>query len=146
MSENDIAKQVLDAAFLVHTKLGPGVFESVYEVVLTHELCKKGLRVERQKPMAILYDGIRFDEAFRADLVVNEKVIVELKSVETLSPVHAKQLLTQLRLTELKLGLLINFGEAHLKNGIKRIINGQIDVTKDTEEIKGAAHDSQVSL
>ena len=126
MNENEIAKQVLDAAFVIHTKLGPGVFESVYEVILAHELRKKGLIVERQKPMAILYDGIRFDEAFRSDVVVNSKVIVELKSIEALSPVHTKQLLTQLRLSGLKLGLLINFGEAHLKNGIRRVINGQL--------------------
>lgn len=146
MSENEIAKQVLDTAFLVHTKLGPGVFESVYEVVLSHELHKKGLLVERQKPMSIRYDGIQFDEAFRADLVVNEKVIVELKSVEALSGVHAKQLLTQLRLTGLKLGLLINFGEAHLKNGIKRIINGSIDLTLERNKTKGAVNDPQINL
>ena len=127
MTENEIAKQILDAAFAVHSKLGPGLLESVYEVVLTYELQKKGLIAERQKPMPILYDNIRFDEAFRSDVVVNGKVIAELKSVETLLPVHAKQVLTQLRLSGLKLGLLINFGEAHLKNGIKRIINGYLD-------------------
>jgi GxxExxY protein len=127
MKENDISKLILDSAFVVHTKLGPGLLESVYEVVLAHELRKSGLTVERQKPMPITYDGIRFDEAFRADLVVGEKVIVELKSVSTTTPVHAKQLLTQLRLSGLKLGLLINFGEAHLRNGIKRLINGQVD-------------------
>jgi len=103
MTENEIAKHVLDAAFVVHSKIGPGVLESV------------------------VYDGIRFDEAFRSDLVVEGKVIAELKSVQALSPVHAKQILTQLRLTGLKLGLLINFGEAHLKNGIKRVINGQLE-------------------
>ncbi len=127
MSENELAKVVLDAAFLVHTKLGPGLLESVYEVVLAHEVRKHPVSVERQKPMAIVYDGIRFDEAFRSDLVVGEKVIVEIKSVAALAPVHAKQLLTQLRLSGLKLGLLINFGEAHLKHGIKRVINGQLD-------------------
>jgi GxxExxY protein len=127
MKENDISKLILDSAFVVHMKLGPGLLESVYEVVLAHELRKSGLTVERQKPMPITYDGIRFDEAFRADLVVGEKVIVELKSVSTTTPVHAKQLLTQLRLSGLKLGLLINFGEAHLRNGIKRLINGQVD-------------------
>ena len=127
MKENDISKLILDSAFVVHTKLGPGLLESVYEVVLAHELRKSGLTVERQKPMPITYDGIRFDEAFRADLVVGEKVIVELKSVSTTTPVHAKQLLTQLRLSGLKLGLLINFGEAHLRNGIKRLISGQVD-------------------
>ena len=88
---------------------------------------------ERQKPMPIVYDNIRFDEAFRSDLVVNRKVIVELKSVEALLPVHAKQLLTQLRLSGLKLGLLINFGEAHLKNGIKRVINGDLDTETPPE-------------
>src|SRR5881296_3780855 len=127
MHENEIAKQILDAAFVVHTKLGPGVFESVYEVVLAHELRKRGLVVERRKAMSIVYEGIQFDEAFRSDLVVNGKVVIELKSVEALSAVHAKQLLTQLRLSGLKLGLLINFGEAHLKDGIKRIINGRLD-------------------
>ena len=127
MTENEIAKQILDAAFVIHTKLGPGVFESVYEMVLAHELRKRGLAVERQKAMSIVYDGIRFDEAFRSDLVVNGKVVVELKSVEALSTVHAKQLLTQLRLSGLKPRLLINFGEAHLKNGIKRVVNGQLE-------------------
>jgi GxxExxY protein len=127
MTENEIAKQILDAAFRVHTKLGPGLFESVYEVVMAYELKKRGLTADRQKAMPIIYDGIRFDEAFRSDIVVDGKVITELKSVEALLPVHAKQLLTQLRLSDLKLGLLINFGETHLKNGIKRIINGQLD-------------------
>jgi len=116
MSENEIAKRVLDCAFVVHTKLGPGLLESVYEVVMAHELRKKGLTVERQKPMPITYDGIRFEQAFRADLLVDSKVIAELKSVESLSALHAEQVLTQLRMTDLKLGLLINFGEAHLKN------------------------------
>jgi GxxExxY protein len=133
MTENEIAKQILDAAFLVHTGLGPGLLESVYEVVLAYELEKTGLTAERQKPMPIVYDNIRFDEAFRSDLVVNGKVIAELKSVEALLPVHAKQLLTQLRLSSLKLGLLINFGEAHLKNGIKRIINGHLDTETSPE-------------
>jgi GxxExxY protein len=126
MTENEIAKQFLDAAFVVPTKLGPGVFESVYEVVLAHELRKKGLIVERQKPMSIVYDGIRLDEAFRSDMVVSGKLIVERKSVDALPAVHAKQLPTQLRLSGIKLGLLINFGEAHLKNRIKRVINGQL--------------------
>jgi GxxExxY protein len=133
VTENEIARQILDAAFAVHSKLGPGLLESVYEVVLAYELKKKGLTPERQKPMPILYDNIRFDEAFRSDVVVNGKVIVELKSVEALLPVHAKQLLTQLRLSGLKLGLLINFGEAHLKNGIKRAINGQLDAEDPPE-------------
>ena len=133
MTENEISKQILDAAFAVHSKLGPGLLESVYEVILAYELHKRGLTAERQKPMPILYDNIRFDEAFRSDLVVNAKVIAELKSVEALLPVHAKQLLTQLRLSGLKLGLLINFGEAHLRNGIKRVINGHLDTETPPE-------------
>ncbi len=135
MTENDIARQVLDAAFHVHTRLGPGLFESVYEVIMDYELRKSGLIAERQKPMPITYDNVRFDEAFRSDLVVNGKVIAELKSVEALLPVHAKQLLTQLRLSGLKLGLLINFGEAHLKNGTKRIINGRLDGESESSDI-----------
>ena len=133
MTENEIAKQILDAAFVVHTKLGPGLLESVYEVVMQYELKKRGLTAERQKSMPIVYDNIRFDEAFRADVVVNGKVVIELKSVEVLLSVHAKQLLTQLRLSGLKLGLLINFGEAHLKNGIKRVINGRLDAEATPE-------------
>jgi GxxExxY protein len=133
MPENKIAKHILDAAFLVHTKLGPGLLESVYEVIIAYELKKRGLTAERQKAMPIMYDDIRFDEAFRSDLVVNGKVIAELKSVEVLLPVHAKQVLTQLRLSGLKLGLFINFGEAHLKNGIKRIINGRLDEESSAE-------------
>jgi GxxExxY protein len=127
VNENEIAKKILDAAFVVHTKLGPGLLESVYEVVLAHEVRKTGLHVERQRPMPINYDGMRFEEGYRADLLVESKVIVELKSVAALSAIHGKQVLTQLRLSELKLGLLINFGETHLKNGIKRIINGKLD-------------------
>lgn len=133
MTENEIANQVLDAAFVVHTNLGPGLLESVYEVILGYERKKRGLTAERQKPMPIMYDNIRFDEAFRSDLVVNGKVIAELKSVDALLPVHAKQLLTQLRLSGLKLGLLINFGEAHLKNGIKRVINGHLNAENPLE-------------
>jgi len=133
MTENEIARQILDAAFAGHTKLGPGLFESVYEVVLAYELQKRGLTAERQKAMPIVYDSIRFDEAFRSDLVVDGKVIAELKSVDALLPVHGKQLLTQLRLNGLKLGLLINFGEAHLKNGIKRVIKGHLDAENPLE-------------
>jgi GxxExxY protein len=133
MTENEIAKQILDAAFVVHTKLGPGLLESVYEVVLALELKKRALTAERQKPMPIMYENIRFDEAFRSDLVVNGKVIAELKSVEVLLPLHTKQLLTQLRLSGLNLGLLINFGEAHLKDGIKRVINGHLDAENPSD-------------
>jgi GxxExxY protein len=128
-----LPSEFLDCAFVVLTKLGPGLLESVHEVVMAHELRKKGLTVERQKPMPITYDGVRFEQAFRADLLVDSKVIAELKSVESLSALHAKQVLTQLRMTDLKLGLLINFGEAHLKNGIKRIINGKLEDETSSE-------------
>ena len=124
LTENQLSKLILDAAFKVHTKTGPGLLESVYEVTLAHELRKQGLRVERQVPIPIRYDELTFDEGFRADLLVEEKVIVELKSVEQLARVHGKQVLTQLRLSGRKLGLLINFGEVHLKDGIERIVNG----------------------
>jgi len=130
MTENEIASPVLDAAFLLHTKLDPGLLETV---VLAHEMRKKGLSVERQLPVPIVYDGIRLDEAFRIDLLVGSKMIVELKSVECLSPPHVKQLLTQLRLANFKLGLLINFGERHLKNGIKRIINRTLQPEEPSE-------------
>src|SRR3954467_3826438 len=133
MTENEVAKRVLDAAFLVHTKLGSGLLESVYEVVLAHELRKVGLTVARQKAMPITYDGLLFEEGYRADLLVEKLVIVELKSVAALTAVHGKQVLTQLRLSRLKLGLLINFGESHLKNGIRRIINGQLEDSASDE-------------
>jgi len=123
-TENQLSKIILDAAFKVHTKSGPGLLESVYEVILAHELRKQGLQVERQVPIRIRYEELVFDAGFRADLLVEDKVIVELKSVEKLVPVHSKQVLTQLRLSERLLGLLINFGEVHLKNGIERIVNG----------------------
>lgn len=124
MKENQIAKEIVDASFNIHLSLGPGLLESVYEVVLTHELVKRGLYVERQKVISIQYNGLVFDEGFRADIVVERLVIVELKSVENIAPVHKKQLLTYLRLTNKKLGLLINFGSALIKNGIFRIVNG----------------------
>jgi len=124
LTENQLSKIILDAAFKVHTKTGPGLLETVYEVSLAHELRKQGLRVERQVPIPIRYDELVFDEGFRADLLVEDKVIVELKSVEQTLRVHSKQVLTQLRLSDRKLGLLINFGEIHLKNGIERIVNG----------------------
>ncbi len=124
MDENEIAKNILDAAFRLHRELGPGLLESVYEAVLARELSRKGFTVTRQQSVPIRFEELQFDEGFRADLVVNNLVIVELKSVEQLHPVHAKQLLTYLKLMELKLGLLINFNEALLKDGIKRVVNG----------------------
>jgi GxxExxY protein len=127
MTENQLGKRILDFAFEIHTELGPGLLETVYEVVLAHELRGIGLEVERQKPVPIVYRGLSFDEGFRADLIVENKVIVELKSVEALKRVHAKQVLTQLRLTNLRLGYLINFGEEHLKHGIKRLANRLVE-------------------
>ena len=124
MNENEIAKIIVDAAFQVHKRLGPGLLESVYEIVLGYELKKRGLKVERQVPVAIAYDDIKFDEGFRTDLIVEEKVILELKSVEKVGLVHKKQLLTYLRLADKKLGLLINFGSELIRNGISRIVNG----------------------
>ncbi len=124
MDENALAKVVVDAAFKVHTTLGPGLLESVYETVLAHELRDRGLRVARQVPIAIEYRGMRFDEAFRADLLVEDLLIVELKSIEATRPVHTKQLLTYLRLSHRKLGLLINFGAPLIKQGITRVVNG----------------------
>lgn len=123
MTENEIAKIVVEAAFQIHTKLGPGLLESVYEEILHYILKSKGLRVERQKSISVLWDDLKLDIGFRADLIVEEKVIIELKSVETLAPVHPKQLLTYLKVTGLKLGLLINFNEQYIKNGITRIVN-----------------------
>jgi len=124
MDENAISKVVLDTAFKVHSKLGPGLLESVYEVVLARELTKQGFAVICQQPVEIRYEDMLFEESFRADLVVNGLLIVEIKSVEKVLPVHPKQLLTYLRLSGLKLGLLINFNEALLKDGIKRVVNG----------------------
>lgn len=124
MTENELSKVVVDAAFKVHTKVGPGLLESVYEVILAHELQQRGLRVQRQVAIPIAYEGIRIEEAFRADIIINELLIVEVKSTESSPPVHKKQLLTYLRLTGLKLGLLINFGSPLIKDGIHRIVNG----------------------
>jgi GxxExxY protein len=131
LHENTIARHVVDAALQVHQQLGPGLLESVYRIVLAHELRRRGLVVEREVPVPIRYNGVIFEEGFRADLVVAEKVLVELKSVESLAPVHAKQVLTYLRLTNRKLGLLINFGESQIKNGIKWLINGTLDAEED---------------
>ena len=118
-----IAKDVVDASMKIHMKLGPSVWEIVYEVVLAHELRRRGYEVERQRPVPIRYDDLTFDEGFKADLIVNNCLLVELKSLEKLAPVHSKQVLTYIRLLDFRLGLLINFGEALLKNGIKRIAN-----------------------
>ncbi|MDD2500797.1 MAG: GxxExxY protein [Geobacter sp.] len=124
MHENELAAKVMDASFIIHRELGPGLLESVYEAVLAKLLTDKGLFIERQVAVPVKFQGLSFDEGFRADLIVENKLIIELKSVERLQPVHSKQLLTYLRLTGCKLGLLINFGDNLLKDGIKRVANG----------------------
>ena len=127
MTENEIGRIVVDCAFKVHQKLGPGLLESVYEVALAHEIRKRGLSLERQIPIPVVYDDLRFDEGFRADIIVEGKVILELKSVEQLAKVHHKQLFTYLKLADKRLGLLLNFGADLMKEGIKRIANGMED-------------------
>lgn len=124
MTENEIAREVVDAAYRVHSALGPGLLESVYERVLSFELTKRGLRHVRQQAVPIVYEGEKFDDGFRADIVVEGKVILELKSVESVEKVHLKQLLTYIRLADKRLGLLINFGAPMIKEGIHRVVNG----------------------
>lgn len=124
---NEISGHILDSAIKVHRSLGPGLLESVYERALAHELKKRGLKVDVQIPVTFTYDDIVFDEGFRADLIVDDSVIVELKSVEALKDLHKKQLLTYLRLSGHKLGLLINFNEVLLKDGLTRVANGTPD-------------------
>ncbi|NOZ39012.1 MAG: GxxExxY protein [Planctomycetes bacterium] len=126
MHENEIGTVIIDCAVHLHQSLGPGLLETVYEVTLARKLEKRGLSVQRQIPIAIEFEGHRFEEGFRADLIVEGKVILELKSVENVHPAHKKQLLTYLRLTGMKLGYLLNFGDALMKDGITRIINGKL--------------------
>ena len=123
MTENELSKIIVDCAFKIHTKFGPGLLESVYEAVLAHELEKRGCRVTSQQAIPVIYETVKLDVGFRTDLIVNERVIIEIKSVEAISPVHLKQLQTYLRLTNKKLGLLINFNVELIKNGIKRVVN-----------------------
>jgi GxxExxY protein len=120
---DDITGAVVDAAMKIHMEIGPGLLESVYEAVLARALERRGFQVERQKVIRFEYDGMVFEEGFRTDLLVEGRVIVELKSVEKLAPVHSKQLLTYLRLMKLPVGLLINFGAATLKEGLHRVVN-----------------------
>ena len=124
MKENEIGTIIVDTAVKLHKELGPGLLESVYEVVLSKLLVKKGLHVQRQVSIPIEYAGEYFDEGFRVDLLVEGKVIIEIKSVEKIIPVHQKQLLTYLKLTKTKLGFVLNFGAAVMKDGIDRIVNG----------------------
>ena len=124
MTENEIATQIVDAAFKLHTKLGPGLLESVYEVLLAHELSTRGLKVARQLSVPVIYEGIQFEHGYQLDLLVEDKVIVEIKSIEQVIGIHKKQLLTYLKLADKRLGLLINFNVELIKNGISRVVNG----------------------
>ncbi len=123
MTENEIAKIIVNTAYDIHVKLGPGLLESVYEEILYFELTEQGLYVERQKPIPVFWKNIRMEIGFRADLIVEKKVIVELKSVDRIAPVYPKQLLTYLRILDNRLGLLINFNEKYIKDGISRVVN-----------------------
>ena len=123
MTENEISKIIWDKCFRIHSRLGPGLFESVYEEILAFEMTKAGLLFERQKYLPVVWDGLLLENGFRADFLVENKVIIELKSVEMLSAVHSKQVLTYLKITHLKLGLLINFNSLLLKDGFQRIAN-----------------------
>lgn len=136
MTENTIAQQIVDAAFRIHTRLGPGLLESVYDAVLRHELAQRGLRTVHQQSIPVIYDQVHIDVGFRADLIVEDKVIVEIKSIEALAPVHKKQLLTYLRLADKRLGLLINFHVALIKDGIIRIVNGLEDEAGRKSELR----------
>jgi GxxExxY protein len=123
MTENEIATIIVNTAYNIHVKLGPGLLESVYEEIMYYELVKQGLNVERQKAVPVFWEDIKMDIGFRADLIVENKVIIELKSVENLAQVHPKQLLTYLKIADKRLGLLINFNEKLIKDGITRIVN-----------------------
>jgi len=123
MDENDIGTLIVDTAFYLHKNLGPGLLESVYEVILAKLLSQKGLYVQRQVSIPIEFEGEHFEEGFRVDLFIEGKVIIELKSVEKITPANKKQLLTYLKLTHTKLGYILNFGEALIKEGIFRIVN-----------------------
>ena len=126
MNENNLSEKIIGLAIKIHSTLGPGLLESAYEKALVYELTKNGFQVEAQKSIQINYEGILIEEGYRADIIVNDLVILELKSVKQIEDIHLKQLLTYIRLSNKKLGLLINFNEILLKNGIRRVINGKI--------------------
>ena len=124
MDVEALATVAIDCGFKLHSQLGPGLLESAYEAVLAHSLVRRGLTVERQRPVPIIYDGVAVDEGFRFDLLIERKLLIKLKSVERIAPVHGKQLLTYLRLMNLSLGLLMNFGAPIFREGLKRVVNG----------------------
>lgn len=123
MTENEISREIVDAAYKIHTTLGPGLLESVYEAVMAEEILRRGLQTVRQQAIPVVYESVHLDVGFRADLIVEGKVIIEIKSVERIAPVHKKQLLTYLRLTDKRLGILINFDVELIKDGINRVVN-----------------------
>jgi GxxExxY protein len=123
MELDDITGAIVDASLRIHRRLGPGLLESVYEIILASVLERRGLQVERQRLVSFSYDGIEFEHAFRADLVVERRVIAEVKSVERLAPVHSKQVLTYLRLMDLRVGFVLNFGAGTMREGIRRVVN-----------------------
>jgi len=123
MNENELSKLIVNAAFNVHNQYGPGLYESVYEEILFYELMKLNLSLKRQTPIPLMHELIKMEVGFRADLIVDDKVLIEIKSIEAIAPVHYKQVLTYLKLSNLKLGLLINFNVALIKDGIQRIVN-----------------------
>lgn len=123
VTENELSHIIVDSAFKIHSDLGPGLFESVYEATMAYELRQRGCSVVCQRGIPVVYKGVRMEVGFRADIIVNRKVIVEIKSIEAIAPVHSKQLLTYLRLTDLRLGLIINFNMNLIKDGLKRVVN-----------------------
>ena len=127
MTENELATVAVNISFKIHTTLGPGLLESVYESAFAYELDKKGIAYTRQEEIPAKYDDIQLDVGFRADIIIENKLLIELKSIEAIDKVHHKTVLTYLRLADLKLGLLINFGTNLIKDGIHRKINGQLD-------------------
>lgn len=124
---DEIAKQIVDAAYRVHSKMGPGLLESAYEACMAHELTKRGFRVERQKPQPVVYDDLEIEVGYRLDILVDDKIILELKAVEQLAPIHQAQLMTYLRLSGKTLGFLINFNVPLIKQGIRRVANNFIE-------------------
>ena len=126
MTENEISKVVFDCALKVHQNLGPGLLESAYEECLYYELCKTGLKIEKQKPLPLVYEEVKLEVGYRIDIMIENKFIIEIKAVDALNDVHLAQVLTYLKLSNCKLGLLINFNVTLIKNGIRRIINGTL--------------------
>lgn len=133
---DDVARHVVDVAVKIHARVGPGLLESVYEVLLARQLERRGLVVERQKPIDAVIDGVSFEGAFRTDLIVDGLVVVEIKSVSRVGPEHWKQVLTYLRLLDLRVGLLLNFGAATMKEGIRRVANHHVDLASSRLGVK----------